>query len=68
MMRSELLSGDPAGVVEPSESALEPLDFACGVGDVLPPESPSFAWIPLYLWGDLCPLMLIVVSWFSSVK
>ena len=41
IMCSELLSGDPAGVVEPSESALEPVDFAWGVGDVLPPESPS---------------------------
>jgi hypothetical protein len=27
-MRSELLSGDPAGVVEPSESSLDPVDFA----------------------------------------
>ena len=64
---SELLSGDPAGVVEPSESALEPVDFAWGVGDVLPPESPSLN-LPLYLCGDLCPLMVITVSWVNCVK
>ena len=68
IMCSEVLSGEPAGVVEPSESALEPVDLAWGVGDVLPPESPSFGWMPLYLWGDLCPLMVITVSWVNWVK
>ena len=62
IIRSELFSGDPAGVADSSESALDPVDFACGGGVVLPPDSPSFPWSPLYVCGERCPLLLITVS------